>query len=358
MASTLTKGAHARRYLQASMEAGYTGLPKEHRDSKRDLMREHEREYPGVRRHALAGSRRHFDKPLEAGERGHQAHLREQEGLGEGQVHEIQRELDDTGEPRRATRQPSVRRASASGPARAAAAGAGGAIAEATGGGGNTVMWVIGGMLLLVLAYLLLQEGRPGEGKGTAGQLISGVTGLVTGGVRAFVAPVDPIAAAERALGAGPITAASSSSSGGSSPSAPAAKTNTASGASGLFPGSKYTVGRTDAGKDYSGIQGNIGALAPGQIASVHNYSGFGTTIFEKLRSAIAGKRYAYYALETGGAYSGARGAVAAGTPIARGTGGVIEVGLSSTADVTGIEQRGGGETPFGQAIAKALGAP
>jgi murein DD-endopeptidase MepM/ murein hydrolase activator NlpD len=55
-------------------------------------------------------------------------------------------------------------------------------------------------MLGLTLLYLLVA----GKGAGA----ITGLVGVVTGGVRAFVAPVDPIKKLEGALGAGPIAAA------------------------------------------------------------------------------------------------------------------------------------------------------
>lgn len=344
MASSLSKEKRARRYLQASMSAGATGLRAEHREAYESQMRSHERAYPGVRRHAIAGSRRHFDEPLLAGERSHQQHLRRSEGLQESDLMGIQRELDER--PSTGSRRQAKQRSAAG----AAAGSAAGAIGSAAGGGGSTLMYFIGITLGLSLIYLLV------SGKGVGA--LTGVVGALTGGVRAFVAPVDPIAAAEGALGASPISRAPSTSP------APAASPQAAApGAGGgflksLFPGAKYSVSRTDAGKDFSGISGNIGAVAPGKIVSVRNYSGFGTTIFEKLATPIAGKSYAYYALETGGRRIPRTGIVAAGTPLARGTGGVIEVGLSSSADVSGIEQTSaaGHLTPSGSAFAKALG--
>lgn len=220
----LTKPAHARRYLQASMSAGYTGLPAEHRQAAEDRMRSHERSYPGVRRHALAGSRRHFDEPLSAGERSHQSHLRREEGLGEGEVLDLQRELDTPARarPPRAAGRERSRSSTFTGPraARSAAAAGGGVISQVTGGGGG-VMYFIGGLLLLSLIYLLV------AGKGV--KVVTGLTNVVTGAVHTFVAPVDPIAAAERALGATPITQPSVSAS--SSSSAPSTEVTGVTGA-------------------------------------------------------------------------------------------------------------------------------
>jgi hypothetical protein len=259
MARTLSKGARARRYLQASMEAGYTGLPAAHRQAKEDLMRGHERAYAGVRRHALAGSRRHFDKPLEPGERAHQRHLREQEGLEEPHIQAMQRELDksEASRPAAPSGGSGVR-----GAAGAAAGAAGGAISEVT-GGGNTLLYFIGGALLLSLAYLLLKGGESGAGK-----LISGVTNVVTGAVRTFVAPVDPIAAAERALGAAPIASAAVPDP---STKAGAEATNPYSGYIDPFSGDKtVTAGRIDQGQDFALAPGEaIRAIGPGKVTAI-----------------------------------------------------------------------------------------
>jgi hypothetical protein len=199
--SRLTKPERARRYLQASMSAGATGLPAEQRRAYEEQLRGHERAYSGVRRHALAGSRRHFDRPLAAGEREHQRHLRERERLGEGDVLGIQRDLDaELGRTRSRSRRQTL-----AGPraAKAAAGAAAGAVSDVT-GGRNTVMYFIGVLLLLSLVYLLV------TGKGP--QYLAGITKAITGAVSVFVKPVDPVAALERSLGARPVAGSPQSS--------------------------------------------------------------------------------------------------------------------------------------------------
>lgn len=133
-----------------------------------------------------------------------------------------------------------------------------------------------------------------------------------------------------------------------------------AAGLHAMFPHGGYSLSRTDAGVDFGLAGGHpLGAIAAGRIASVHQYEGFGTTIFEKLNHPIAGHHYIYYALEGGGTYNGRTGAVRAGTPIATGTGGGMEIGLASSPTVTGINQHhiaAGDRTRAGEAFARALG--
>jgi hypothetical protein len=267
--SRLTRNARARRYLQASMEAGYTGMPAEYRDAKRSLMREHERAYPGVREHALAGARKHFDEPLGAGEREHQLHLRREAGLETPDVERIRRELEGGGSARRATQ-----RGRSSGRSTPRAAGLVGDVATG-GSGGNIVLYFIGGALFLSLIYLLLKGGESGGGK-----LITGVVGVVTGGVRAFIAPVDPIAHLEGALGASPITSSPSASSGTPAPSSPSSMAPAGAATDGgfLFPGSKPVLNRKDQGRDVQLTPGaGIGAPGAGDVVKVgSDPSGFG----------------------------------------------------------------------------------
>jgi hypothetical protein len=201
------------------MEAGYTGLPAEHREAKESLMRAHERAYPRVREHALVGTRKHFDEPLTAGEREHQSHLRREAGIENAEAERIRRDLDGTS---------SVARARARHGAGAGAGAAGGAIGSAIGGGGNTLLYAVGLGLILILLYFLLGEGRKGEG-GLA-KPFSSLVGVATGAAKAFVDPVDPLEKLEGALGAAPISGSASTSSGSSTTSTSSAAGGSSSG--------------------------------------------------------------------------------------------------------------------------------
>jgi hypothetical protein len=195
-----THEARARRYLQASMHAGYTGLPPEHREAYEQQMRAHERAYSRVREHALAGADRDFDRPLTPGEREHQRHLRTHEGLQEHDVHRIRGELRNPGGQERHVASRSRRRGAGAGAGpRAAAAAAGAAGGAIPGIGGNTGMYLLGVGLLLCLLYLLIY------GKGA--HAITGIVNTLVGGVDAFVRPIDPLAKLETALGATSIAA-------------------------------------------------------------------------------------------------------------------------------------------------------
>jgi hypothetical protein len=261
MASRLTPNERARRYLQASRTASNRQLGAEQRKAARGIMRGHEADYPGVRAHALAGARKHFDKPLGPADREHQRRLRKREGMTDSQLLEQRRELDQA----RAEQRGEQRSQQLAGP-RAAAAGAtaaGGAISGVV-GGGNTFLYFIGVLLLLSLVYLLV------AGKGV--NAITGITGIVTGGVRAFVAPVDPIKALEGALGAGPISAAAGSPSSAPAPSA----SGSAPGAS--FGATASQLRRKDAGHDVLLAPGaGIRAPGAGEVVRVaSDPSGFG----------------------------------------------------------------------------------
>lgn len=263
------------------MAAGYTGLPDEHREAYEAQMRAHERAYAGVREHALAGSTRHFDEALTAGEREHQRALRTKEGLQEADVLRIRKELND-GPARRASsrRRVARRRNPTLTGARVARAGAGaatGALAEVAGApssGGNTFLFFVGVMLGLSLIYLLV------AGKGTTA--LTGIVGVITGGVRTFIAPVDPIQAAEHALGAGTISSASAApagaaaASGGSSSASSSGVPGTAGGF--LPKGAKFSLRRKDQGRDIQTTPG-AGLLAPGKgvvLRVASDPSGFG----------------------------------------------------------------------------------
>ena len=268
----LSKEARARRYLQASMEAGYTGLPAEHKRAKQSLMAAHERAYPRVREHALAGAARDFDLPLTSGERGHQRHLREQEGLTESDVRDIRAQL--RAKPaRRETRGSETSRSSPlTAPASSSAAAASGALGAAASGKGNLFLQLAGMLLGLSLIYLLV------AGKGV--KALTGLMSVVTGGVRAFIAPVDPIASLEGALGAAPISRGSSGpSSGSSSEPASSAGKPSKSGGGFLAAGEKLLqYGRQDQGRDIQLTPG-AGLYAPGAgyvVRVASDPSGFG----------------------------------------------------------------------------------
>jgi murein DD-endopeptidase MepM/ murein hydrolase activator NlpD len=267
VAKSLTREQRARRYLQASQSAGYTGLPAEQREAYEAQQRSHERAYPRVREHALAGADSDFDRPLRAGEREHQRHLRSQEGLQHSEVLRIRRELrGERAAPRR--RSTSSGRGSSgtfAGPrvARAAAGGAAGAVATAAGGGGNIFLYVVGLILGLSLIYLLVSE----KGKGPA--LVTGIVNTIAGGVRAFVAPVDPIAHIETALGASPI--ASPASTAKQEAVASAASPASTSDTGYVQPWAGGTPERIDMGQDFALQPGApIRAIGAGKVTGVY----------------------------------------------------------------------------------------
>jgi hypothetical protein len=259
----LSHNERARRYLQASQTASKRALPAEQRKAARSIMRGHEAAYAEVRKHALAGGRKHFDKALSVPEREHQRQLRRREGMTDSDVLAARRELDQAQAERRADQ----RREQSAGPraAAGAAAAGGGAIADVI-GGGNTFLYFIGVMLLLSLVYLLV------AGKGS--NVITGLTGVITGGVRAFVAPVDPIRAAETALGASPVSASANSAPASSTASAPAG---------GAAPGRAFgatssQLRRKDQGRDVQLAPGAaIRAPGAGEVVAVKSDpTGFG----------------------------------------------------------------------------------
>lgn len=198
MASKLTHQQRGRRYLQASLKAGLTGLPKAHREAYEQQMREHERAYPNVREHALAGADQDFDKPLTAGEREHQQHLREQEGLQHAEVLRIRRDLRE-GNPmltRRPTRrQPEAprrrSRAALTTPLKAAQATVD-PLKAAISSKGSLWLQIAGYILGLSLIYLLLTK--------QVSNSLAGIGKIVTGAANTFIAPVDPITSFENAI--------------------------------------------------------------------------------------------------------------------------------------------------------------
>jgi hypothetical protein len=233
----LTNNQRARGYLESSLNAGLTNMPDDYRAAYEGQMHSHEQAYPGVREHALAGSDKHFDKPLSAGVREHQRHLRAEEGMEHAEVLKIRKRLNGLdGEgaasgkkpaapASRAQRFAAAGRQTAGTARKAAGAGsralsAGSDVLAGRGAGGNPLLQIIGIGLLLSLVYLLVA----GKGVNTIGALAT----ALTGGVRAFIASEDPIRRLETALGAG---------------SAAAASTSTAGAASGATPGEPGVVG-------------------------------------------------------------------------------------------------------------------
>jgi murein DD-endopeptidase MepM/ murein hydrolase activator NlpD len=330
VARAMSKGQRARRYLQASMESEYTGLPEEHREAKRSIMREHERAYPGVRRHALAGTTRHFDKPLQAGERGHQRALQEREGIEEPLLREMRKELEAPPRPRRRAE------GAGAGPALAGSAASSGLelVSRSSGGGRNTVLYFIGVLLGLSLIYLLV------AGKGA--KVITALTGTIVGGVRAFVSPVDPLAKLETALGATPISAAAPAppSSGGA---AAGVATVGTTGYVNPFSGDKnITKERIDQGQDFALSPGApIRAIGPAKVLGVEqNWYQGQPAVFYQLTSGPAKGKVVYVAEQI--------------TPNVR-AGQTLQAGQAIgtyARSGTGIETGWG--TPSGQTLARA----
>jgi uncharacterized MAPEG superfamily protein len=196
--SSLTRQARARRYLQASMNADFNRDNEPARKAYEDQMAAHERDYPRVREHALAGGDSDFDERLTPGEREHQKHLRRQAGMQEADVNRIRKQLrTDAAAPKA---KPRTKARASAGPRAARKAATAGASAANTAAGGtkNTFMYFLGAGLLLCLFYLFV-----------AGKGVNAVTGIVNafvGAVGAFIQPVDPVAKLQQALGASSST--------------------------------------------------------------------------------------------------------------------------------------------------------
>jgi hypothetical protein len=242
----MTREEAARRYLEASRAASIsTG---DAHDAHEGTMRRLEQRHPQVRAHALVGAGEDFDQAPGRNELEHQRELRRQAGITNQQAAARRGELRAThygaptaSETYQAANPPGApspsraRSRSRSAPRRAASAGAGistGAIGDAVTGRGNLFMQLLGWTLALSLIYLLV------AGKGV--NALTGVVNAIVGGVRTFVAPIDPIASLETALGATPAGSSSSSSTG-----ATAAASSPAPGS--LTPSDSAGTGATDA---------------------------------------------------------------------------------------------------------------
>jgi hypothetical protein len=243
MAKSMTHQQRARRYLRASMKAGYTSMPAEHREAYQAQMREHERAYPKVREHALAGADQDFDKPLAAGEREHQAHLRETEGLQHADVLRIRRELRERPKP---PPTPARSRAALVTP-REAAQAAVDPLKAAISGKGSLFLQIAGYVLGISLVYLLV------AGKNIP-EALKGVSNIVIGAAKTFIAPVDPITAFEGAIKAGPI-----------SPAGETAAIASAAGAASI--GDQLTAALAGGGL------GNHPPTNPGEVQAAKNYA-------------------------------------------------------------------------------------
>lgn len=91
---TSTPGQRARQYLEAHRDVRMTALPGEHKQARQDIMSQLERQDPAVRERALVGTDRHFDRPLNKGEKEYQSYWRREEGLDVGDTQRRARELD------------------------------------------------------------------------------------------------------------------------------------------------------------------------------------------------------------------------------------------------------------------------
>jgi len=207
----LTRKQAARRYLQADMNASYTGLPEEareiHEETKRRLVRSSGQELPLL---ATVGTDRDFDAPLTPGEREHQRYMRTSK-LADSSPQAIAehrarlRNPPVPRGPRRRSPGPATRRASSSrsrAAPRRAASTATSAVSDAVAGRGNIFLQLLGWTLALSLVYLLV------AGKGV--NALGGIMNTIVGGVRTFITPADPIKSLEQALGATPPTSSSS----------------------------------------------------------------------------------------------------------------------------------------------------
>lgn len=185
----MTREEAARRYLQASRDSGYQNLPGEAKQAHEDTMRRLERKHAGLREHAIVGTAQDFDKPLDAGLREHQAHLRQTEGLTHSQVLDRRKAIRSGGKPTRPRppRRAAVRAGARAGRAhyRTSKALRDTGLPAAAGSTGSIVMQAVGIGIGLSLVYLVLS--RKGAGA------FAGVLNGVTQGLQIFLQPLDPL---------------------------------------------------------------------------------------------------------------------------------------------------------------------
>jgi hypothetical protein len=165
------------------MDASYTGLPGEAKEAHQETMSRLNTKHPGLHDEAIAGSDQDFDKPLSAGLREHQRHLRDSAGLTHAEVLERRKAM-------RATRPP-ARRAAVKAGAQAGRAfyrsrparqtGIPGAVTST----GSVVLQAVGIGIGLSLLYLVLSK----RGSGA----FSGSLNILSGALQAFIQPVDPL---------------------------------------------------------------------------------------------------------------------------------------------------------------------
>lgn len=201
----MTKAEAARRYLQADMDANYTGLPGEAKDAHEETKKGLERRHPGVQQHATVGSDQDFDRPLTAGQREHQRHMRQAAGLQHADVLAGRKEIRGGSRPKPTRPTPKGKTRPTGGARAAVRAGtnAGRAfyrsrpirdtgIPSTVTSTGSTVMKAIGLGIGLCLVYLVLNEQKGGKGPVLFASVLNALVGLV----RTIVAPVDPFTAA------------------------------------------------------------------------------------------------------------------------------------------------------------------
>lgn len=190
----MTHAERARRYLQASMNAGYTGLPDEHREAYEEQMRAHERKYANVAEHALVGADRDFDEKLRPGEREHQRHLQREAKLSVGDLEERRKKIRDEEKPTRPHPPKARKRTAVRVGARAgrtyyrAHRSATRSLSAPTAAAGSVALEAIGFGLGLVILYLILSP----NGSKAFQTLLSGLAKAL----RLLVEPVDPLVGA------------------------------------------------------------------------------------------------------------------------------------------------------------------
>ncbi len=187
-ASTSTdaaRRARARTWLQADLRGSYEGLSQENKDAWRQVQRRLEAEDPDVRHLALGLRSAEFDRPLTAGEREHQQHLRERAQISPELAHEHARRIL-AGEPQpKAAAKPS-RPAPRATPPRRRRSGSR-AIELPSPTSSSLPLKIAGGILGLVLLYMALSP--------RGSEAFAGLVNTAMRGISLLVGPEDPLAA-------------------------------------------------------------------------------------------------------------------------------------------------------------------